>query len=125
MAERPTILVVEDEALIADVVVWQLEEAGFVVVTAASGDEALALIAGPKTFDVLFTDIRMPGRTDGWLLAEKAREHYPQLPVIYASGYSPHQAREVSGSVFLPKPYRAGMLLDALTRVGIELPSAC
>jgi CheY-like chemotaxis protein len=125
MARRPTILVVEDEPLIADVVVWQLEEAGFAVVTASSGDEALALISGPQKFDVLFTDIRMPGRTDGWSLAEKARERRPQLPVIYASGYSPHQAREVSGSVFLPKPYRAGMLLDALTRVGVELPSPC
>jgi CheY-like chemotaxis protein len=125
MAVRPTILVVEDEPLIADVVVWQLEEAGFAVVTASTGDEALALISGPSNFDVLFTDIRMPGRTDGWLLAEKARERHPKLPVIYASGYSPHQARTVSGSVFLLKPYRANMLLDALTKVGVALPSPC
>jgi CheY-like chemotaxis protein len=53
--------------------------------------------------DVLLTDIQLPGEIDGWLIAERCREHDPGLPVIYATGYSPVQARPVPGSLSLQK----------------------
>ena len=55
--------------------------------TAANdGDEALAIMRDGSRFDLLFTDIRMPGATDGWALAAEARALTPDLRVIYATG---------------------------------------
>jgi CheY-like chemotaxis protein len=99
-----------------------LEEQGFVVLTAANGDDALGLISAASAVDALFTDIRMPGSMNGWTLAEKAREARPDLPVVYTSGNS-HGPRGVEGGIFLGKPYRVAMLVEALKRVGIQ--AAC
>jgi CheY-like chemotaxis protein len=122
MYGHPTILVVEDDALVCDLVVEILEGAGFDVLTACDGDAALNLMSAASQFDVLLTDIRMPGSTDGWTLAEKARAWRPDLPVIYVSGYSP-QNSPVDGSIFLAKPYRSVTLLNALDQLGIQ--AAC
>jgi DNA-binding NtrC family response regulator len=56
--------------------------------------------------DALFTDIRLPGRVDGWDIAEHCRNVDPELPVVYATGYSHATHRPVPGSRFFHKPYR-------------------
>jgi len=58
-----------------------------------------------KRIDLLLTDIRMPGRINGWVLAGMARCRRPNLPVVYTSAYSSQPAREVENSVFLTRPY--------------------
>src|SRR5262245_10291678 len=103
-AER-TALIAEDEALLAEVVAWALEDAGFKAVVAGSGDEELALYKA-SAFDLLVTDIRMPGKTDGWLLAHQVRAQSPDLPVIFMSGYSPDSPSLPARSIFLQKPFR-------------------
>ncbi|HYE00825.1 MAG TPA: response regulator [Alphaproteobacteria bacterium] len=118
-AGRPTVLVIEDEALVRDMIVEFLEESGFVVVAAETGEEGLRrLEAGTERVDLVFTDIRLPGAVDGWQLAERARTLRPGIPILYATGYSVEQPRQVPGSRLLAKPYRLDAVLEALQELG-------
>ncbi|HET9395068.1 MAG TPA: response regulator, partial [Nitrospiraceae bacterium] len=81
-AARRTILLVEDEFLIRMAAAEALRESGFVVMEAASAEEALALVASGLQPDVLFSDIRMGGLRDGLDLAEALRTQIPRLLVI-------------------------------------------
>jgi CheY-like chemotaxis protein len=108
------ILVVEDEALVREVAVAVLEDAGHLVVEAADGEEALELIQG-NTFDALFTDIKLPGR-DGWTVAEDFRAVFPHAPVVFATGYAPRY-QTFPHSILLNKPYRPAQVLQALTKL--------
>jgi two-component system CheB/CheR fusion protein len=114
MGNKPVVLVVEDEPLVKDSLVLELEDAGFEVVTAENGDEASYILPKMRRIDLLLTDIRMPGRINGWALADMARCRRPKLPVIYASGFSPQHGTEVEDSIFLPKPYRVSEILKAI-----------
>jgi CheY-like chemotaxis protein len=120
-ANKPLILVVEDEPIVREMVCMDLADAGFEVLEAATGDEALALLKerwdGEDAVGLLFTDIRMPGSLDGWDLAEKARDMAPNLGVVYASGHVTDPERSVPGSIFLRKPYRTAILLESLMRL--------
>jgi CheY-like chemotaxis protein len=102
-----TVLVVEDEALISEVVRDALTDNGFAVHLADSGDAALRYLEGGHAIDVLFTDINLPGSIDGTELANRARELQPELPVIYTSGHVfPRQLEPMAPrSVFVNKPY--------------------
>ena len=108
------ILFAEDEPFIQMMVTAELTDAGHEVVEVASGDDALRVLDDDTGFDVLLTDIRMPGRTDGWDLAEAARQLKPGIPVVYASGYSLVELRPVPGGVLLPKPYLTDVLLTTI-----------
>jgi CheY-like chemotaxis protein len=83
------------------------------VIHAASGEEALAWCRRGAA-DVLVTDIRLPGKIDGWQIAERYREHAPELPVIYATGFSPVAARPVPGSLSRQKPYHPTVVVKAV-----------
>ncbi|WOJ88736.1 response regulator [Methylocapsa polymorpha] len=120
MANKPVILVVEDETLVKDSLVLELEDAGFEVVTAENGDQASYILPKIPRIDLLLTDIRMPGRVNGWVLADMARCRRPNLPVIYTSGFSPQQGMEVEDSVFLPKPYRISDMLKAIDKLKLR-----
>ena len=100
------VLLVEDEYLISEWVAELLAEQGFAVRTATNGLDALKCLASVPV-DILFTDINLAGGMDGTVLARRARELLPDLPVVYASGrvntLDP-QVR-VPGSTFVPKPY--------------------
>ena len=78
------ILVVENDPFICEFVVEVLREEGYDVVHASNGEDALAWCKR-QAADVLITDIRLPGQVDGWQIAERCREHDPELPVIYAT----------------------------------------
>jgi CheY-like chemotaxis protein len=111
------VLLVEDEALVRLLAAEALRESGYSVVEAATGDEAAVLLLGPARFDLLLTDVRMPGVLDGLNVATKARERQPGIPILVVSGYSTGLARrfeELSPpSAFLQKPYHLDALLDA------------
>ncbi len=116
----PRVLVVEDEFLVRDMIVYELELAGFDVIHAGSAEEGLALLKPSDPLDLLFTDIRLPGM-NGWQLAERVRAERPQVPVVYASGYA-ERAAPVPRSMFLQKPYLPSQVLQAAAELGIKLP---
>ena len=107
------ILVVEDDPLIREFVVEALREVGFHVIHAANGEEALAWCRR-RVADVLVTDIQLPGKINGWQIAEGCREHNPDLPVIYATGFSPIEHRPVPGSMLLQKPFHSEQIVSAV-----------
>ncbi len=104
------VLVVEDEAPVREMVRMVLEKYGYEVGAAESGPRALALWEdrGGK-FDLLLTDMVMPGGLTGGQLAAKLREMRPDLKIIFTSGYSAEIAgKDVggdTGTAFLQKPY--------------------
>jgi CheY-like chemotaxis protein len=111
---RASVLVVEDEVLISNLIAEVLSDSGFAVHTVASAEEALAYVMSHNDVDVLFTDINLPGGMDGSMLAERVREQRPEMPIVYCSGrYSPSAlAPPVPRSVFVKKPY---VLADVCT----------
>jgi CheY-like chemotaxis protein len=100
------VLLVEDEFLISEWVAETLAEQGFAVRAVSKAAEALRQLTSTAV-DVLFTDINLPGDVDGLALAHRARELFPDLPVVYASGRIDVLDAElrVPGAVFVAKPY--------------------
>ena len=109
-----TILVVDDEPLVLDMISQELTAQGFAVLEAETGEAALSIIESGQTVDVLFTDIRLPGELDGWRLAAMAQEAKPGLPVISVTGYNVNREAAVPGSVFLNKPYRPSAITEII-----------
>ena len=113
------ILVVEDEALIGEMVVDALEEQGFDVFLVSNAADALHYVESGARVDALFTDVHLPGGMDGSELANRVRALRPDMPIVYASGrwHPSDRERLVPRSVFLTKPYDprdAGSLLMRL-----------
>ncbi len=109
-----TVLLVEDNEAVRDFARRHLESLGYRVLLAANGAQALDILAGGGTIDVLFTDVVMPGGVGGTQLAEAARARRPGLKVLFTSGYSEdaiiHQGRVDPGMQLLAKPYRGSEL---------------
>jgi len=105
-----TILVVEDDPLVQGYVIAQLGSLGYRTLAAGDGATALALVQQGAQFDLLFTDIIMPGGMNGQELAEAVRRLRPGMRVLYTSGYTDnaldHEGHLGSGVVLLRKPYR-------------------
>ena len=118
MPATPRVLIVEDEFLVRDMIVYELQQAGFEVQEAASAEDALSLQI--DRLDLLFTDIRLPG-IDGWRLAEEIRLRHADVPVIYASGYA-ERMTPLPHSKFLQKPYLPSQVLRSAAELGIKLP---
>jgi CheY-like chemotaxis protein len=81
------VLLVEDELVTRITLAQALRDQGLLVFEAANGDTAAALIDGPDGFDLLLTDVSLPGQLDGTDLARLARTHDPLIPVVIATGY--------------------------------------
>jgi len=95
----------------------ELRDAGFHVLEAADGEAASSLLADDSSVDVLFTDIRLPGRLDGWAVAQFARQLRAALPVVYATGYTVDRSAEVSGAIFLNKPYQPSFVIETIQKL--------
>lgn len=104
-----TILVVEDDKLVRDYVLTQLHSLGYVTLDAANATEALAIANAGRPFDLLFTDVIMPG-INGRQLANEILRMKPGLKVLFTSGYTEnaiiHHGRLDEGVLLLAKPYR-------------------
>lgn len=115
--KRPRVLVVEDNVEVGTFSTQLLEDLGYDTAWAANADEALELIAQSDTFDVVFSDVIMPGMS-GIELGYEIRRRYPSLPVVLTSGYSHVLAEEGDhGFELLQKPYAAEALSRVLRRV--------
>ena len=107
-----TILVVEDDADVRAFVTGQLRDLGYRVIEAADGPQAQWILENDQPFDLLFTDVVMPGGMTGRQLADGARAGPPGLKAVFTSGYMEtsivHQGKLDKGVSFLSKPRSAG-----------------
>ena len=114
-----TILVVEDNANVRKTVVRQLHDLGYRSVEAESGASALELVAEGLSFDLLLTDVVMPGGMTGYQLADQLRRTRPDTRVLFTSGYTElaRSADQLSRrDSLLSKPYRKQDLGRAVRR---------
>jgi CheY-like chemotaxis protein len=116
-AHSPVVLVIEDELFLRLNIVSCLQEAGYAVVEAATGEEAIGLCHSDTSIDVVFTDVNLGGYTSGFDVAECFRKVRPDVSVVYTSGRSLDAGRCVAGSAFVPKPYRESDILKACQRL--------
>ena len=115
-----TILVVEDDRLVREYVLTQLHSLGYATLDAANGAEALAIVEAGRPFDLLFTDVIMPGAMNGRQLAEEILRRRPGSKVLYTSGYTEnaiiHHGRLDSDVLLLAKPYRKSDMARMIRR---------
>jgi PAS domain S-box-containing protein len=119
------ILLVEDEEMVRTTVSSMLQVLGYAVSEAADGNAALAMIAADPSFDLVFTDVVMPGGISGWDLAERAWLQRPQLKFLFSTGYTDNpilrRAQLDARIQVLAKPYNKRTLALILRSV-IEKP---
>jgi CheY-like chemotaxis protein len=114
------VLLVDDEDVVREVLAEQLKEAGYCVIAAASGTEALALLVAGEAVDALVTDLTMPG-ANGLAVIRAAQERHPGLPAVLLTGYAGDGAAlavggAVSGSFsLLRKPVTGVQLIDRVS----------
>lgn len=115
-----TILVVEDDALVRTFVISLLHSLGYQTVTATDSRTALTLVRGGQPFDLLFTDVVLPGGISGRQLADEVAKLRPGTKVLYTSGYTDnaivHHGRLDEGVLLLSKPYRKPQLAQMVRR---------
>ncbi|RYJ02586.1 MAG: PAS domain S-box protein, partial [Acetobacteraceae bacterium] len=113
-ATGETVLVVEDEPVVRDVVVEVLRDLGYRALQAPDGPAALMLLRSRLRLDLLVTDVGLPGGMNGRQLADAARETRPGLKVLFVTGYADvaGQAGDVlePGMALIPKPFEAAVL---------------
>jgi DNA-binding response OmpR family regulator len=119
--EPVIVFVVEDELLLKELFAPSLEEAGYSILEAVSGEEALRVLEGPRGQDIraLVTDINLGGEVTGWDVARRAREITPGLPVVYLTGQSAEEwsANGVPNSVLISKPFAPGQVVTAVSQL--------
>ena len=100
--------------------VAQLQTLGYRTLVAANAGEALKIVDAGAEFDVLFTDVIMPGTMNGRQLAEEINKRRPGLKVLFTSGYTEnaivHHGRLDPGVLLLAKPYRKSDLARMIRR---------
>lgn len=104
-----SILVVDDEQPIRELLGWMLGDAGHAVFEAADGAEALTFLRGEQHIDIVLSDINMPGM-DGVELSKRVSAEWPGLPVLLISGRPPPSGVRA----FIAKPFRWEVLATAI-----------
>jgi DNA-binding NtrC family response regulator len=112
-----SLLLVEDEPLIALACLDALEERGFLVSLCGTGFDALNYIEMEPKIAGVITDIRLGDGPDGWEVARRARAFFPTMPVVYITGDSAADffVERVPDSVILQKPFAHGVLADVVS----------
>ena len=110
--DRQTILVVEDNADVREVAVSLLEQLGYRTLEAETASAALDVLASEKGISAVFSDVVLPGQTDGLALARTVSDRYPAIPVVLTTGYTKVFDADPEFPV-LRKPYQ----ISALGRV--------
>ncbi|MBN1850795.1 MAG: response regulator [Deltaproteobacteria bacterium] len=114
------ILIVEDDPVTLSLLAKRLRKEGFEVETTHDGDDALRRIAG-EPFDVVLTDLLMPGETDGMGVLENIKRLYPHTEVILLTGYisveSAVEAMKKGATDFLTKPINFDELIIRLNKI--------
>ena len=118
MTDAARILLVEDDEALAEALQDALDLADHVTVRARDGEEALQLLAG-ETFHLMVSDVKM-APMDGYTLLRRARQDYPELPILLMTAWGTIQdavaALQVGAVDYLVKPFDAALLLDKVKR---------
>ncbi|WP_204218488.1 PAS domain-containing protein [Loktanella sp. S4079] len=119
-ATASRILLAEDEEAVRDTLVIMLERAGYDVTAAQTGDRALEIFEDDQSFDLLLTDIVMPGKLQGTHLSKALRKLRSDLPVVFMSGYASEATVHGNGlrpeDIRLMKPVQRADLLSAVAQ---------
>ncbi len=110
------ILIVEDEDMVRAVAERALARQGYVVETACDGEEALALFADGKRYDLVVSDVVMPNM-DGPTMARNLRGQFGDIRLLFMSGYAEEQLRQtisLDNVSFLPKPFSVQQIAEAV-----------
>jgi DNA-binding response OmpR family regulator len=116
MVER--VLLVENDELLGVLFELALCEAGYAVVRARDGAEAMAVLSAAPPISVLVTDIGLGDGPDGWQVARRARARSPEMPVIYMTGGRADEwlPQHVPLGVLLLKPFPIDQLVELVGR---------
>ncbi len=120
MDDLLVILVVEDDALLQDMVRDALVEGGFEAEVTSAGEEAIAILEGNEgKHRALITDINLNGPLTGWDVAKRARELHPELPVVYMTGDAADKwpSHGVPNSLLLNKPFAPAQIVTAVAQL--------
>jgi DNA-binding response OmpR family regulator len=111
------VLLVEDEALISEMIQDALQDRGLCVKSADSERGAYDLLADEtRAFEVLIADINLGPGGNGFDVARRARELHPRMKVVYITGHAAHlKTQGVAGSIMFPKPFYPDDLADQVT----------
>lgn len=126
-APSPLLLYVEDEVLMQDMVETALRDAGFEVLIASDGAEAISLLGKPNSpLRGLITDINLGHGPDGWDVACEARGLIGGLPVVYVSGACAEEwtSRGVPNSVMIAKPFAPVQIVVAMSSLLVSSDTA-
>jgi two-component system, cell cycle sensor histidine kinase and response regulator CckA len=125
--EQTTVLVVEDEPALRELVEEVLSDAGFCVIAAANAHDAVQM-SERHTVDLLLTDVVMPGESGAWV-AKRVVERHPSAAVLYMSGYNDDElvsrGLQSGEAALLPKPFNAATLERAVRRSLERSPVCC
>lgn len=116
---KRTILVVDDEGFLVDILFEVLDSHGYSVLTATSGEEALKIAKKAEAIDLVLTDLIMKPM-NGIVLAEQLKLSNPQIKVLFMSGYTEDYIREnlgIHNVPFLVKPILADHLLEKIPQL--------
>ena len=105
-----TVLVVEDEAMMRTKLAEELQDAGYLVVEASDGTEAVEILTLRQDVKIVISDVRMPGPIDGVELCRRVRSGYPGIKVVLSSG-EPNAADLTTHDGFFLKPYRVARMI--------------
>jgi CheY-like chemotaxis protein len=118
LAPSPTVLVVEDDALVRFLTCSVVEEAGYAAVEARDADQAIAILEQRQDIRLVFTDIDMPGTMDGLKLAHYVRDRWPPIHLLLVSGKSFAKSPDLpAGALFMPKPYGTAAVISTLRQI--------
>ena len=113
VARPSSVLVVDDDVLVRMVISESLRDAGFKVIEAANGHEALGVMLSDIEVDLLLTDLRMPGALDGFGLGMAARGQRPDVRVLVMSSFLPESTgSRLSPFEYIEKPFKPDALIE-------------
>jgi CheY-like chemotaxis protein len=115
VVSKPLVMIVEDEVLVRLVAASLLQDAGFDTLEAGSAADALDQIEAHSGVCVLFSDVQLQGGMDGLELAAVVHQRWPSIKLLLTSGgVNVRKAEIPDDGRFLPKPYAAGQMVQAV-----------
>lgn len=113
------VLVVEDDALILLELEAALHDGGYSTISESSGEAAIGKLETTAEIRSLVTDINLIGKATGWDVARRARELFPDLPVIYVTSLAAEEwtSQGVPKSILISKPFAPAQITTAISQL--------
>jgi DNA-binding NtrC family response regulator len=116
---RSVIMVIEPDVIVRTEIAEFLRECGYKVIEGVTAADVWTILNAKVAVDVVFSEVQLPGETDGFALATRVRQRYPQVDVMLSSGVShaAEKARDLCEDGPVRKPYRAEDVADRIHRL--------